>query len=93
MSRRIKCGEPDPDGEYGCEVMHQVISMDFETIERLTTELELAQLQLHSIRKLAIDWIQGVGEPRHGVILNAIFQHADGKAEPMTPVTRIRSGD
>ena len=63
MSRRIKCGEPDPDGEYGCEVMHQVISMDFETIERLTTELELAQLQLHSIRMLAIDWIQGVGEP------------------------------
>ena len=49
MSRRINCGEPDPDGEYGCEVMHQVISMDSETIERLTTELELAQLQLHSI--------------------------------------------
>lgn len=49
MSRRIKCGEPDPDGEYGCEVMQQVIEMDFDTIERLQAEIKSYRQTLQQI--------------------------------------------
>ena len=49
MSRRIKCGEPDPDGEYGCEVMEGVIDMQRAENKQLIAEVRRYRQTLHQI--------------------------------------------
>ncbi len=73
------------------EMMKKFEAQD-DIIRTLRTEGERDKAQLRTIRKLAGDWLQGAGEGKTGIVLNAIWQHADGKAEPVSGRREVDPG-